>query len=58
MRPGRPFIVVSSTSYTADEDFQILLDAIVQYDKEANNRSLPRFVVIITGMECITFVSY
>lgn len=49
MRPDRPFIVVSSTSYTADEDFQVLLDAVVLYEKEAGRRSLPRLVVIITG---------
>ena len=43
-------LLVSSTSWTADEDFSILLDALVQYSEavERNSR-LPHLVSIITG---------
>lgn len=38
-------LVVSSTSWTPDEDFQILLDALVEYDAQPG----PKLYVIITG---------
>ena len=38
-------MVASSTSWSADEDFDVLLDALVAYDK-ANTR---RLVVVVTG---------
>ena len=41
----RPTLVASSTSWSADEDFDLLLDALIAYDK-ANTR---RLVVIVTG---------
>jgi beta-1,4-mannosyltransferase len=41
----RPAIIISSTSYTADEDFDILLDAIKMYDDE----NLSKILVIVTG---------
>lgn len=43
-------LIVSSTSWTADEDFSILLSALVSYSsRAATNRKLPRLLAIITG---------
>lgn len=48
-RSDRPAIIVSSTSYTADDDFGLLLDALLMYDRGAVPTN-PRFLVIITGL--------
>lgn len=46
----RPAVVVSSTSWTADEDFSLLLRALDVYQKaKSANPSLPRLLVLITG---------
>lgn len=43
-------LVVSSTSWTADEDFSVLLDALCDYSAQATSRTnLPRILAIITG---------
>ena len=44
-------VVVSSTSWTPDEDFSILLDALISYSELAitSHPYLPELVVIITG---------
>lgn len=43
-------ILFSSTSWTADEDFSVLLDALISYEQAATNSSkLPDLTVIITG---------
>lgn len=46
-----PEILVSSTSWTADEDFSLLIDALCQYSELAstNKPSLPPILAIITG---------
>lgn len=56
LRPDRPALVVSSTSWTPDEDFGILLDALNQYEKRArelseaaNAKKLPKLLMVVTG---------
>jgi len=55
MRTDRPALVVSSTSWTPDEDFSILLEALGLYEKRAmqlassHSTSLPKLLVIVTG---------
>lgn len=51
LRDERPGLLVSSTSWTPDEDFQILLDALINYDKSAANddAKYPKLICVITG---------
>jgi beta-1,4-mannosyltransferase len=43
-------LIVSATSWTADEDFSLLLEALVTYSAEATSQThLPRLLAIITG---------
>ena len=47
---GKAKLLVSSTSWTADEDFSIFLNALCQYAKRSREHPrLPELVVIITG---------
>jgi beta-1,4-mannosyltransferase len=50
-RCGRPALLVSSTSWTEDEDFDMLLSALTALDKIAVEEpsAYPDFVVAITG---------
>lgn len=57
LREDRPALLVSSTSWTPDEDFGILLEALEKYErkarereeKERERRKLPRVFVVVTG---------
>ncbi len=47
---GRTRLIVSSTSWTPDEDFQLLLDALAQYSGRGSTvRGQPPLLAIITG---------
>jgi beta-1,4-mannosyltransferase len=45
---GKTKLIISSTSWTPDEDFSLLLDALVSYSTSATERT-PRILAIITG---------
>lgn len=52
--PNRPAILVSSTSWTADEDFNMFIDALQKLDDIASapgprGQALPNFLALITG---------
>lgn len=58
LRTDRPALLVSSTSWTPDEDFSILLEALGLYEKRAiqlaslqsaSHGRLPKLLVILTG---------
>lgn len=60
LRDDRPALLVSSTSWTPDEDFSILIEALTIYELRAQELSaqyshnpsegkLPRLLVIVTG---------
>jgi beta-1,4-mannosyltransferase len=51
--PNRPALIVSATSWTADEDFTLLLDAVSLWDarlqKTFFSRSVPGALFLLTG---------
>jgi len=51
LRSDRPAVLVSSTSWTEDEDFSILLDALSIYEHRARAAcgKLPRVLMLVTG---------
>ncbi|KIK70352.1 glycosyltransferase family 33 protein [Collybiopsis luxurians FD-317 M1] len=56
LRPDRPALVVSSTSWTPDEDFGILLEALKRYEQRAGElaeshgrKRLPKLLMVVTG---------
>ena len=48
-RADRPALLVSSTSWTPDEDFGVLLDALAQYELRAREGRLPKVLMMVTG---------
>jgi beta-1,4-mannosyltransferase len=50
LRPERPALLLSSTSWTADEDFSLLLTALDKYQAAiSSGKVLPKLLVVITG---------
>jgi len=50
MRPDRPALVVSSTSWTEDEDFSVLLEALADLDRRVKGDTrFPRVLCVVTG---------
>jgi len=50
MRPDRPALIVSSTSWTEDEDFRVLLGALAELDARVRSDSrFPRLLCVVTG---------
>jgi beta-1,4-mannosyltransferase len=57
LRGERPALLVSSTSWSSDEDFSVLLDALIEYDRKAvlamrrtqTSERLPPVVCVVTG---------
>jgi beta-1,4-mannosyltransferase len=46
---GKKRLLVSSTSWTPDEDFSILIEALCEYSTKATSAQLPEITAIITG---------
>ena len=49
LKADRPAILVSSTSWTPDEDFGILFEALSRYESHCEIMPLPNLVCVITG---------
>jgi beta-1,4-mannosyltransferase len=50
LQSGTRKLIVSATSWTPDEDFSLLLDALVSYSKKTHlKQGLPKILAIITG---------
>jgi beta-1,4-mannosyltransferase len=48
--PGRPALIITSSSWTLDEDFSLLLDALVYCEAAILHRQdLPRMLFVLTG---------
>ncbi|HEX2660090.1 MAG TPA: glycosyltransferase [Polyangia bacterium] len=48
--PDRPAMIITSSSWTLDEDFSLLLDALVSCDAAIRRRTdLPRMLFVLTG---------
>ncbi|CUA77471.1 beta-1,4-mannosyltransferase [Rhizoctonia solani] len=48
-REDRPALIVSSTSWTPDEDFSLFLEMLKKYESRAQAGGLPKLLALITG---------
>ncbi|WFD31010.1 chitobiosyldiphosphodolichol beta-mannosyltransferase [Malassezia sp. CBS 17886] len=48
-RADRPALVVSSTSWTPDEDIGMLIDAASEYERRARASQMPPLEIVVTG---------
>ncbi|XP_074647235.1 chitobiosyldiphosphodolichol beta-mannosyltransferase-like [Tubulanus polymorphus] len=49
LKESRPAFIMSSTSWTEDEDFSILFKALEDYELKAKKKKLPKVICAITG---------
>lgn len=49
LRADRPGLLFSSTSWTPDEDFSILFEALQEYEALVPTKKLPKLICVITG---------
>ena len=49
LRRDRPALVLTSTSWTPDEDFSILFEALTLYEHSARTKKLPKLLMLVTG---------
>lgn len=50
LKADRPLLLLTSTSYTPDEDLSLLINALRRYSKKSQeDDKLPRIILVVTG---------